>query len=139
MIEKSCGTLPYTVRNGEICYLLIRAKDSCVCGFPKGHVEPNETEIETALRETFEETSLTVTVTDGFRYETSYPMNNGNVKSVVYFLADFKDGQPKHNDGFEDFEHLILPFDQAYQMLTFDNTKDLLKKANDFMTAKSNI
>jgi len=42
MIEKSCGTIPYTINNGTIYYLLVKAKDDGYCGFPKGHVEANE-------------------------------------------------------------------------------------------------
>ena len=42
MLEKSCGTIPYTINNGTIHYLLVKAKDDGYCGFPKGHVEANE-------------------------------------------------------------------------------------------------
>ena len=27
MLERSCGTIPYTVRDGEILYLLVQAGD----------------------------------------------------------------------------------------------------------------
>ena len=37
MLEKSCGTIPYTINNGTIHYLLVKAKDDGYCGFPKGH------------------------------------------------------------------------------------------------------
>jgi ADP-ribose pyrophosphatase YjhB (NUDIX family) len=57
MKEKSCGTVLYTVKDNVIHYLLIRATDT-YCGLPKGHVEAGETEHETALRETREETSI---------------------------------------------------------------------------------
>jgi ADP-ribose pyrophosphatase YjhB (NUDIX family) len=57
MKEKSCGTVLYTVKENVIHYLLIRATDT-YCGLPKGHVEAGETEHETALRETREETSI---------------------------------------------------------------------------------
>ena len=110
MTEKSCGTIPYTVKNGNIFYLLVRAKDDGYCGFPKGHVENGENEKETALRETLEETSLMPAIDDGFRYEISYRLRNGNKKNVVYFLADFGDQTPARNGNFEDFEYLILPF-----------------------------
>ena len=132
MLEKSCGTIPYTIKDGIVYYLLIK---SCggICGFPKGHIEEGESETETALRETFEETSVKVNINDRFRYEMSYRMDNGNQKTVAYFLADFKDQSPKRNGDFEDFDYLILPFDQAYQALTFENTKQMLKAANDFL------
>jgi 8-oxo-dGTP pyrophosphatase MutT (NUDIX family) len=38
--------------------LLIKGRKSGKWSFPKGHSEPNETELESALRETYEETGL---------------------------------------------------------------------------------
>ena len=134
MIEKSCGTIPYTINNGIIYYLLVKAKDDGYCGFPKGHVEVNESEEETALRETREETSVNVQIHSNFRYEISYPMDNGNTKTVVYFLAKFQNQTPKRNKDFEDFMYLLHPFDYALQELTFENAKQMLKSANDFLT-----
>ncbi len=134
MFEKSCGTIPYIVKDGVIYYLLVKAKDDGYCGFPKGHVEENESEEKTALRETLEETSINVQINPEFRYEISYQMDNGNTKTVVYFLAKFQNQTPKRNKDFEDFHYLMLPFEKAYQQLTFENAKQMLKKANDFLT-----
>ena len=133
MFEKSCGTVPYTIKDGVIYYLLISSKDNKNRGFPKGHVERGENERETALRETLEETSLEVEIMDGFRHEVTYTLYNGNVKTVVYFLADFKDKEPKRNSDFEDFKYLILPYNEAHAALTFDNAKELLEKANEHL------
>ena len=135
MIEKSCGTIPYTVKDGTIYYLLVKALDDGYCGFPKGHVQTNETEIETAIRETLEETSVSVNIISDIHYDIFYQMDNGNQKTVVYFLAEFKDQVPKRNNDFEDFDYFILPFDEAHQYLTFENTRQLLKMANDFLTS----
>ncbi len=134
MLEKSCGTIPYTVEDGVIYYLLVKAKDDGYCGFPKGHVEMGESEEKTALRETWEETSIHVQINTAFRYEISYQLDHGNTKTVVYFLANFQNQTPKRNKDFEDFDYLILPFERAHQQLTFENAKQMLKKANDFLT-----
>ena len=134
MIEKSCGTIPYTLRNGRAYYLLVKAKGDGYCGFPKGHVEVDEGEEETALRETLEETSVNVQINSEFRYEMSYKMGNGNTKTVVYFLANFQNQTPKRNNNFENFKYLLLPLDLALQELTFENTRQMLKVANDFLT-----
>ena len=131
MAEKSCGTIPYSVKDGIIYYLLIKLKRDGYYGFPKGHVEFGETEKETAIRETMEETSLEVLIDGDFRYEISYVMSNGKRKNVVYFLADFKNGEPKRNGSFEDFDYFVLPFDEAYEKLSFENAKRMLKIAND--------
>ena len=134
MLEKSCGTIPYTISNGIVYYLLIKAKNDGYCGFPKGHVEKNESEEETALRETLEETSIHTQINSAFRYEISYQMRNGNTKTVTYFLAKFQNQTPKRNKNFENFSYLILPFEEAYQQLTFENTKQILKEVNIFLT-----
>ena len=133
MIEKSCGTIPYTIKDGTIYYHLLKALDDGYCGFPKGHIESGESEEETALRETWEETSIKPILNSAFRYEISYRMDNGNDKTVVYFLADFKDQTPAHNDGFEKHQYLILPFEEALGELTFDNSKEMLKSANEYL------
>ena len=133
MFEKSCGTIPYTIKDGTIYYLLLKALDDGYCGFPKGHVELGESEKETALRETWEETSIKPILNSAFRYEISYRMDNGNDKTVVYFLADFQDQTPTHNNGFENHEYLILPFEEALRELTFDNSKEMLKSANEYL------
>jgi 8-oxo-dGTP pyrophosphatase MutT (NUDIX family) len=133
--EKSCGTVPYTKRNGEIFYLLIRSPGGRNCGFPKGHVEHGESEVETAFRETLEETSVKARINPGFRHEISYLLSNGVHKTVVYFAADFGDQMPAHSEGFEDFEYLILPLDEACTALTFENTREMLRKAHKFIAS----
>ncbi len=133
MIEKSCGTIPYTIKEGTIYYLLLKALDDGYCGFPKGHVELGESEEETAFRETWEETSIKPILNSAFRYEISYRMDNGNDKTVVYFLADFQEQTPAHNAGFEKHQYLILPFEEALNALTFDNSKEMLTSANDYL------
>lgn len=133
MFEKSCGTILYTIKDGTIYYLLLKALDDGYCGFPKGHIDLGESEEETALRETWEETSIKPILDSYFRCELSYRMDNGNDKTVVYFLADFQDQTPTHNAGFENHEYLILPFEDALDMLTFDNSKVMLKSANEYL------
>ena len=102
---------------------------------PKVMSKKNESEEETALRETLEETSIHTQINSAFRYEISYQLENGNTKTVVYFLAKFQNQTPKRNKDFEDFSYLILPFEEAYQQLTFENTKQILKEVNDFLTS----
>jgi 8-oxo-dGTP pyrophosphatase MutT (NUDIX family) len=69
--EKSCGAVVFQKVDGEIRYLLISSLEG-IYGFPKGHMEGNETEIETALREVKEETNLDIELIAGFRTSTEY-------------------------------------------------------------------
>ena len=43
--EKSCGAFVYTKDSGIIQHVIIRSKEGFY-GFPKGHMEENETEAE---------------------------------------------------------------------------------------------
>ena len=45
-VERSCGAVVYTRCQGEIRYVIIRTPDGFY-GFPKGHMEPGETEVQT--------------------------------------------------------------------------------------------
>ena len=133
MREKSCGTVPFTIKDGNVFYLLIQAKDDGYCGFPKGHVENGETEQATAYRETWEETSVKPRIISEFRRTVQYKLDNGNIKTVVYFLGDFTGQTPRHNAGFEYSNYLILPFEEAHRALTFDNSKKILRHADAYL------
>ena len=136
MLEISCGMVLVTRENGEERYLLIQNENG-ICGLPKGHMEAGETETETALREVWEETSIRPELIPGFREEIRYSMSNGNDKKVVFYLGRFSHQMPARNEGFEQFNFLLLPFHQAYDRLSFANTKGVLKRAEDFLRRKA--
>ncbi len=130
--EKSAGAVVYRLVDGEFRYLLIRSPNGDV-GFPKGHIEFGETEEVAALREIFEETSVKAELVDGFRETLTYTMPNGKMKTVVYFCGKYENQIPKHNEGFEDNQYIILGYEEALVALTFDNAKEVLKKVNLFL------
>lgn len=132
MEEKSCGTVLYTVENGIILYLLILGKRHGIYGFPKGHMESDETEEETAFRETWEETSIKPDIKKGFRKQVQYSLKRGRRKTVVYFLAEFTGQTPCRNGNFEDFAYPILPFEEAYEALG-ENIREILKEADTYI------
>ncbi len=132
MEEKSCGTIPYTIRNGRIYYLLIFGRQYQIYGFPKGHTEYGETEEETASRETWEETSLRPELKKGFRRQVQYTLRKGKQKTVVYFVADFGEQIPQRNGNFEDYDYCILPFEKAYTVLG-QNIRQILKEADAYI------
>ena len=85
--QKSCGVVPYTITDNEIFVMLVKQTNDVIC-FPKGHVEENETEEETAKRECMEETNTDVELVEGFREEEGYYMEEYDAyKTVVYFLG----------------------------------------------------
>ena len=64
--EKSCGAVIFRQEDGGRYYLVLKSTQGhwTLC---KGHVEGDETERETAIREIREETGLAVGFVDGFR------------------------------------------------------------------------
>ena len=68
--EKSCGAIVYRKSHGNTEILLIKHINSGHWSFPKGHMENGETEIETAIREIKEETSVNVMIDPTFRFPT---------------------------------------------------------------------
>ena len=59
-LEKSCGAIVFRKFHGNVEILLIKHANGGHWSFPKGHVEEGETEVETATREIFEETGISV-------------------------------------------------------------------------------
>lgn len=89
--EKSCGAILYRIRPDRVIeYLILYQHRSGTWSIPKGHIDANETEEETALREVWEETGLTVTLLKGFRRELSYTVSAKTSKNLVIFLAEAK-------------------------------------------------
>ena len=131
--EKSCGVVTYILINNEIHYLLVRQTNGFL-SFPKGHVEGNETEEETALRECLEETGLNVNIRKGFREVINYKIPEIDVdKDVVLFVGEI-DNLDYHRQEKEIDDIQVYKYQEAYNLLEFDNWKQVLKKANDFLT-----
>lgn len=132
LYEKSAGAVVYTVLDDKIKYLLIKSQNGDI-GFPKGHIEQGENEEAATLREIYEETSIKAELTGDFKAEIEYTMPNGKSKTVIYFTAVYANQTPKHNDGFEHNDYLLLEYDAAINSLTFENAKEILTKANEFI------
>jgi len=116
--------------NGK--YLLIQHKEGRHWDFPKGHVEEGENEEETALREVYEETGLEVEIIEGFKESISYIDNiNKEDKTVVFFLCKTDKLEIRHitNDV---VDSIWLSYEEALDKITYDNAKNLLRKAEDF-------
>lgn len=110
--EISCGAvIARQTENGREI-LLIRHVNGGHWAFPKGHMEGNETESETALREIREETGLTVTLDTGFRAVVTYSPKPGVMKDVIYFAAEYIGGEA-HRQVEEVTELCWVPAEEA--------------------------
>ena len=134
MSEVSAGAIIYTEMNVERQYLLIRDFHGNY-GFPKGHLEESETEEEAAIREIREEVGLEVELDTSFREELNYLMPNGILKKSIYYLASYRDQTPIMQEE-EVQEIILLPYEEAMDLLTFDNMKEVLQKAERYLNEK---
>lgn len=96
--EKSCGAIIFRKVQNKYQFVLVQSKFNLKFGFPKGHVEENETEYMTAKREVREETGLDIEIMDHMKEKISYFPRKGVSKDVVYFLAEAKTHEIKHQE-----------------------------------------
>ena len=134
--EKSCGAVVYKFQNNQLLFLLIKSKKGHHYSFPKGHVENNETEIETALREIKEETNLDVIVDTNYRSVITYSPVENVMKDVVYFVAT-PTGEEKVIPQVEEVSSAKwLYYSQALKQITHENEKNVLIKAYEYLNDK---
>ena len=104
--------------------------------FIKGKMEQNETPRVTALRETKEETGITdIEFIDGFEESVEYNFRFKNEdihKKVIFFLA--KTSEKKISLSHEHNDYLWLGYNDALKKTTFKNAKNVLSKANEFLS-----
>ena len=120
--EKSCGCI--IIENQKV--LLIQQLEG-FWGFPKGHIEENETDIQTAIREVKEETNLDVKIISTKTYESKYIINNEINKTVVYFVAKPISSDIKMQES-EISNIKWFDFDEALETITYDDNKNILRE-----------
>lgn len=158
-VEKSAGAVIFRKEGGKIFYLLLhcptrakrrvgdegklRKRQTSSTGkdywdFPKGHIDKGEKPEETAKREIAEETDLIdIELADGFKETIKYFFKDGDkniFKFVTFFLAKTKTKKVKVS--FEHIGYKWLPYQEALEQLKFKNAKEVLKKANDYLSKK---
>ena len=138
--EKSCGAILYCYdEDGALRYLLIRqCNEPLFYGFPKGHVEGEETELQTAKREIDEEVGLSPQFHPDFREENRYPLPNkpGVTKISVYYLASFDASEPVATQPEEVSDCVLLPYQDAMAKLRSD-MQVILSKANQYILQRA--
>jgi len=125
--EKSCGAVIFR-KDEDWNVLLIRHTKGRHISFPKGHVEPGETESQTAEREILEETGLRVRVDRRFRAENRYNIRPDTQKLVVIFaaLTDQAEITPQPEEIAEAF---WLPVEEAAVRLTYERDRRIMREA----------
>lgn len=133
LYESSCGAVVFRkTPENDIRYLLIRNKRSAHWGFPKGHIEPGETKVDTAIREVMEETGLKIDIFPDFCEFSEYTIQGRIEKAVAIFLAETK--EPDYTLQVEEIEECgWFTFADAMQTLNYENDKRILAKAKQYL------
>lgn len=132
-LERSCGAIVFTRREGRLLFVIVQEQGGAY-SFPKGHMEGEETEMETARREVFEETGLRPTFLPSYRETDEYDLAErpGWRKRVTYFLAEYGDEPLVPRPG-EIRRILLLPYEEALLCFEHGGTRRLFSAAYDFL------
>lgn len=123
--ENSCGAIVFNENTEKI--LLVKMHNGN-WGFPKGHIENNETKEETAIREVYEETNVNIKIIPNFEREIKYIPNEKTIKKVTIFAGITQDEDVKI-DTFEIEAFQWCTYEEALKLVTYKLQKDVLEKA----------
>jgi len=120
-------------------FLLVRHASGNHWDSPKGHAEPDETPVETALREIREEGRVEAEIIPGFSERADWMLPDGRGKQVVYFLARRLDSCESAEPGDEILELTWLPYKEARDLITYESGKRVLDRARKFLIKECHI
>jgi bis(5'-nucleosidyl)-tetraphosphatase len=137
--EISAGAVIYFEKaNGERRYLALHYPAGH-WDFPKGGVEDGESEEQAARREIREETGLTIeSFVSNFKKKIDYHYRRADGlshKQVIFFLA--RATSDRIQISYEHSGYEWLTFDQAIRRLSFDNARNILREANEFLSKEA--
>ncbi len=134
--ERAAGFVLFRTLHHDRQYLLLCHQTDGHWAFPKGKIEPGEGEIEAAIREIFEETSIDqLCPIPGFCETSRYRVRkNGKriAKTVAYYLAETTQSEVSLSMEHTDFQW--LPFKDAISALTYDESRRILSDAHRLLT-----
>lgn len=128
--EKCAGAIVYRKKDNNYQFLIIKGANEGSWGFPKGHIEDDENEVQTAVREVKEETNIDINIINskGFRYCIKYIIKPNIYKEVDLFLAKSYSDNIQIDKKELDEAHW-MNFEEAVKKLTFSYQREILRKA----------
>ena len=127
--EKSCGAVVY---NPERQLFLIIKMLNGNWGFPKGHTENQETDIQTAIREVTEETGIKIEILDGFKKSIKYIPFPEVLKEVIFFIGITKEEKVVIDKG-EIEDYMWCSYEEALKMITYKPQRDIMESSLQFI------
>jgi bis(5'-nucleosidyl)-tetraphosphatase len=130
----SAGVVTYIKEGDTIEYLLLKYLGGH-WDFPKGKLEAGENKFQAAVRELAEETGLTAEIYPGFESSYAYAFKDKArqpVSKTVYFFVG-KANQRAVKLSEEHKQYKWLDYEQALYLLSYENAKGVLAKADMFL------
>lgn len=135
--EISSGIVPLIYKKDFLAPLVfvIKHRYGQHWGFPKGHCQIKETYLQTACRELFEETGLSINrllsvkpLIQNYTYSKNSIIHR---KKVFYFMALVKGKVFLQKE--EVLEGKWVSFSEAISLFSFENSKDIAYKTANFL------
>lgn len=127
--EKSCGAVVYNPERQS--FLIIKMLNGN-WGFPKGHTENQETDIQTAIREVTEETGIKIEILDGFKKSIKYIPFPEVLKEVIFFIGITKEEKVVIDKG-EIEDYMWCSYEEALKMITYKPQRDIMESSLQFI------
>ena len=103
--------------------------------FPKGAIEPGETELDTVKREVWEETGIReIEIIPRFRKVIQYWYRKSGEpvqKTVIFYLA--RSHTKNVTLSYEHIGYMWLPYEESLRRLTFKTAKETLQEAHEHL------
>lgn len=131
--EVSSGAVVFTRKDNNTYFVIVKSLEGFY-GFPKGHVEGNETEEETALREINEEIGIRPQILAGFKTidEHQIPNKKNVIKKIIYFVAEYYNQQLSYQEDELEGAYLMT-YEEAMNVFQFESSKRILNEAKEFI------
>ena len=141
------GIIPvfFNEEKSEFEFLLIRQQGGH-WGFPKGHKENEESDLETVFRELYEETGYTsghVEILSDMTFTEGYPFEHKGIQYIKenkYYIGTVKKDTVATLEDFkiEIVETGWFSYEEALKLLTFKPRESLLREVNDYLASRLN-
>lgn len=104
--------------------------------FPKGHIDPGEQPLDTAVREVAEEAGVQATVSDPFEFQTRYTRDDGVKRQISWYIMETAQTEfVQSEDVFPEGE-FVEP-EEALERLSFPEDRELLQQVLDHRLGRS--
>lgn len=132
---KAAGAICYLIDGRKTYYLLLRSAKTSEWGPAKGHAEEQETDVETAARELYEEAGIRrASFTPGFREAIHYKVEKKGQtrdKEVVFFLCELESDEIKLSK--EHTESHFATLDEIEVLVPHEDLREIFRKAAKFI------